>query len=104
VFENLDIFQLHSSLKIEANHEAFKKPREGKRKIILATNIAESSITIPDVSFVVDFGLYKELNYSSHNRMERLDLKYASRASLEQRKGRAGRVNKGYCFRIMTEN
>lgn len=62
VFENLDIFQLHSSLKIEANHEAFKKPREGKRKIILATNIAESSITIPDVSFVVDFGLYKELN------------------------------------------
>lgn len=57
VFENLDIFQLHSSLKIEANHEAFKKPREGKRKIILATNIAESSITIPDVSFVVDFGL-----------------------------------------------
>jgi HrpA-like RNA helicase len=53
---------------------------------------------------VFDFGLYKELNYSSHNRMERLDLKYASRASLEQRKGRAGRVNKGYCFRIMTEN
>jgi len=75
VFENLDIYQLHSSLKIEANHEAFKRPKEGRRKIILATNIAESSITIPDVSFVIDFGLYKELNYSSHNRMERLDLK-----------------------------
>jgi len=57
VFENLDIYQLHSSLKIEANHQAFLKPKEGRRKIILATNIAESSITIPDVSFVIDYGL-----------------------------------------------
>jgi len=62
VVQNLDIHLLHSTLKIEMDHPAFKKAKDGRRKVILATNIAESSITIPDVCYVIDLCLIKELN------------------------------------------
>ena len=65
--ENQDMFVLiaHSRMKIEQQELIFQKSPEGRRKVILATNIAESSITIPDVVYVVDSGLVKEVGYVS---------------------------------------
>lgn len=74
-----------------------------KRKIILSTNIAESSITIPDVYAVIDFCLIKELKFDSRTNKDMLQLGYCSKASCDQRKGRAGRVGEGLCFRLITK-
>ena len=74
------------------------------RKIIIATNIAESSITIPDVYFVIDFCLVKELRFNINTNHETLDINWSSIASCEQRAGRAGRVGNGYVFRLVYEN
>lgn len=71
--------------------------------MIVATNIAESSITIPDVKYVIDFMLTKELNYDPLTKSESLVLSWVSKASAKQRAGRAGRVSKGYVFRMCPE-
>lgn len=76
---------------------------EGRRKIIIATNIAESSITIPDIKYVIDFMLTKELYYDPMTKSESLQLSWVSKASSKQRAGRAGRVANGYVFRLCTE-
>jgi HrpA-like RNA helicase len=68
--------------------------------VIIATNIAESSITIPDIKYVVDFMLTKELYYDPVSKSECLQLQYSSKASSKQRAGRAGRVADGYVFRM----
>jgi ATP-dependent RNA helicase TDRD9 len=68
--------------------------------VILATNIAESSITVADVRYIVDFGLTKEVFYDPHTKYESLELTWTSRASADQRRGRAGRAQKGDVFRL----
>ena len=68
--------------------------------MIVATNIAESSITIPDIKYVVDFMLTKELNYDPTTKSESLNLSWVSKASSKQRAGRAGRVSNGFVFRL----
>ena len=73
-------------------------------KIILATNIAESSITVPDVQYVVDFCLQKEVCINTMSSLSRLGLVWASQASADQRKGRTGRVCNGFCFRLVPEH
>jgi HrpA-like RNA helicase len=75
----------------------------GRRKVIIATNIAESSITIPDVKYVIDFMLTKELFYDPMTKCESLHLSWASKASSKQRSGRAGRVADGFAFRLCTD-
>lgn len=72
--------------------------------MIISTNIAESSITIPDVKYVIDFMLTKELHYDPVTKSESLILSWVSKASSKQRAGRAGRVSEGVVFRICTEN
>lgn len=71
---NFDLIPLHSSLNEEEQDRAFKhvKLMEGKRKVIVATNIAESSITIPDIKYVIDFMLTKELHYDPVSKSESL--------------------------------
>lgn len=76
---------------------------EGRRKVIIATNIAESSITIPDIKYVIDFMLTKELHYDPETKSESLILTWVSKASSKQRMGRAGRVSDGMVFRMCTE-
>lgn len=71
--------------------------------MIIATNIAESSITIPDVKYVIDFMLTKELFYDPQTKSESLVLSWVSKASSKQRAGRAGRVQDGVVFRLCTE-
>jgi len=101
---NLDLIPLHSTLSDFNQDRLFKDPEHSnQRKIILSTNIAESSITIPNVLYVIDFCLLKEINTSGRNNIEVLDLVWASKASIRQRAGRTGRVSDGYVFRLIPE-
>ncbi|HUR60567.1 MAG TPA: helicase-related protein, partial [Opitutaceae bacterium] len=74
-----------------------------RRKIVLATNIAETSLTIPGIRFVVDTGLARFSRYSPQARTRRLPIEPVSQSSAEQRKGRAGRVEAGVCIRLYSE-
>ncbi|XP_063066224.1 ATP-dependent RNA helicase DHX29 [Engraulis encrasicolus] len=92
---------LHSTLKDQA--AAFTVPPSGVRKIVLSTNIAETGVTIPDVVFVIDTGKTKENKYHESSQMSSLVETFVSKASALQRQGRAGRVRKGFCFRLYTK-
>lgn len=99
---NFIIIPLHSSLSGEEQSLVFKKPKPGVRKIVLSTNIAETSVTIDDCVFVIDTGKMKETRFHSEQNMESLDTCWVSRANVLQRKGRAGRVMNGICFHLYT--
>lgn len=74
----------------------------GQRKIVLSTNIAETSITIDDCVFVIDCGKMKEKGFDTNKNMESLEVVWESKANAEQRKGRAGRVMPGVCFHLFS--
>ncbi|XP_073416043.1 ATP-dependent RNA helicase DHX29 isoform X2 [Dendrobates tinctorius] len=97
------LIALHSILSSQDQAEAFVLPPAGTRKIVLATNIAETGITIPDVVFVVDAGRTKENRYHESSQMSSLVETFISKASALQRQGRAGRVRDGFCFRLYTK-
>ncbi|KAL5482136.1 hypothetical protein EMCRGX_G022425 [Ephydatia muelleri] len=96
------ILPLHSALSIEDQDKVFDIAPDGVRKCIISTNIAETSVTIDGVRFVVDSGKVKEMGYDTQAKMRRLQEFWVSRASAEQRKGRAGRTGPGVCFRMYT--
>lgn len=96
------IVPLHGILASNDQSLAFKSPPQGVRKIVLATNIAETGVTIPDVVFVVDSARVKETRYRESARMSSLVTTLVSKASAKQRAGRAGRVREGFCFRMIT--
>eukprot|EP00057_Strongylocentrotus_purpuratus_P028270 XP_011682744.1 PREDICTED: putative ATP-dependent RNA helicase DHX57 [Strongylocentrotus purpuratus] len=98
------LIPLHSSLSSEDQNAAFDKPQEGITKIVIATNIAETSITIDDIVFVIDAGRMKEKRYDSGKRMESLETVWVSKANAMQRRGRAGRVTAGVCFHLFTNH
>ncbi len=75
----------------------------GKQKIIVTTNVAETSLTIPGVRFVIDSGLARVKRYNVRNRVEQLQVEPVSKASSKQRSGRAGRTNHGMCIRLFSE-
>lgn len=101
--ENQDLLVVvaHSKLKIEQQQLIFHPPSAGKRKVILATNIAESSITIPDVVYVIDSGIVKETG--NYNGISGLTNTWVSKAVADQRKGRAGRIKEGECYRLYSK-
>ena len=96
------LIPLHSSLSSEEQQLVFSKPGHGQRKIVISTNLAETSITIDDCVFVVDAGRMKEKRFDPTKNMESLDTVWVSQANALQRKGRAGRVQEGYCFHLYT--
>lgn len=100
--ERYQVIALHSVLSTQDQAAAFVFPPPGVRKIVLATNIAETGITIPDVVFVVDTGRTKENKYHESSQMSSLVETFVSKASALQRQGRAGRVRDGFCFRLYT--
>ena len=98
-----NIIPLHSVIDSDKQACAFDPPKiRGQRKIILSTNISETGITIPDVVFVIDTGKVKETRYNEHKRMCSLEEVFISQASSAQRKGRAGRVRPGFCFKLFS--
>lgn len=100
--ERYKVIALHSILSTQDQAAAFTLPPQGVRKIVLATNIAETGITIPDVVFVIDTGRTKENKYHESSQMSSLVETFVSKASALQRQGRAGRVRGGFCFRMYT--
>jgi len=94
------VLPLHSSLTKEDQQLIFSRPPEGKTKVILATNIAESSVTIDDVLVVVDSGLAREVSYDAVRHLSQLETVWVSQSSAIQRAGRAGRVRTGKCYRL----
>ena len=100
--EKLEFLILHAQISDEEQEKVFKK--NNKRKIILATNIAESSITISNIDFVIDFCLVKQNRFDEYQNTSVLELKWCSQSSCQQRKGRTGRVGEGYYFQLITKN
>ncbi|XP_058769332.1 DExH-box ATP-dependent RNA helicase DExH5, mitochondrial isoform X2 [Vicia villosa] len=90
----------HGSMASAEQKIIFEEPEDGVRKIVLATNIAETSITIDDVVFVLDCGKAKETSYDALNNAPCLLPTWISKASAHQRRGRAGRVQPGVCYHL----
>jgi HrpA-like RNA helicase len=95
------VLPLHGKLPPEEQQKVFDES-VGRRKIIFSTNVAETSVTIPGVKYVVDTGLSKEMHFDSRKNMDSLEVCMISKSSAEQRKGRAGRVSSGKCYRLYT--
>lgn len=94
----LNLMPLHAKLGVEEQNKIFQKSYD--RKIIIATNVAESSITIPDIKFVIDCGYVKVKTYDWEGGIDKMIVVPCGKSSSNQRAGRAGRVSDGECFRI----
>jgi ATP-dependent helicase HrpB len=97
------VIPLHGNLPQGAQDEAIAPSRPGRRKVVLATSIAETSLTIEGVRVVVDAGLMRVPRFSPRTGMTRLETIPVTRASARQRRGRAGRLGPGVCYRLWTE-
>lgn len=101
--QNWLVYPMHSTIASEEQEAAFLIPPQGYRKIVLATNIAETGITIPDVTCVIDTGKHREMRFDERRQLSRLIDTFISRANAKQRRGRAGRVQEGLCFHLFTK-
>jgi len=97
---NIALHPLFGSLSQKDQDRALMPDTDGRRKIVLATDIAETSLTIEGVRIVVDSGLARKPRFDPNSGMSRLELRHISRASADQRRGRAGRVAPGQCYRM----
>ncbi len=102
-FEDVIIAPLYGDLDKRAQDAAILPAPDGRRKIVLATSIAESSLTIEGIRIVVDSGLARKPRFNPRTGLERLETVRISKASAEQRKGRAGRLEPGVCLRLWSE-
>lgn len=98
----IDVLPLHSNLSNDEQQQVFKPSRPGTRKVVVATNVAEASITIDGITAVIDSGRVKETCYDPESGLTRLVEQYTSRASAMQRRGRAGRTRKGECWKLFS--
>ena len=96
------VLPLHGSLPFEEQAQVLRPASPARRKVILATNIAETSLTIPGVRTVIDSGLERVAAYDARRGMDQLQIQRISRASAAQRAGRAGRTAPGRCIRLWT--
>ncbi|RXG57045.1 Bestrophin-3, partial [Armadillidium vulgare] len=96
------IIPLHSMMPTVNQKKVFNRPPDGVRKIILATNIAETSITIDDIVYVIDSGYIKMKNYDKNSNTSTLLPEFVALANARQRRGRAGRVQEGICYHLFS--
>lgn len=97
------VLPLHGKLQPEDQQKIFECTERGKRKVVFSTNVAETSVTIPGIMYVIDTGLSKELCYDPQKNMNSLEIRPISKSSADQRKGRAGRTCPGECYRLYSE-
>ncbi|MGS1121549.1 ATP-dependent helicase HrpB [Rhodanobacter sp. UC4436_H3] len=102
--EQIDIVPLHGELSLTEQQYALAPAEPGTRRIVLATNVAESSITLPGIRAVVDSGLAREPRFDPHSGFTRLETVTISQASADQRAGRAGRVAAGVAYRLWPQS
>ncbi|KAL7163013.1 hypothetical protein ACSBR2_039168 [Camellia fascicularis] len=102
--QKVKVLSIFSSLPSEKQMQVFMPAPTGFRKVILATNIAETSVTIPGIKYVIDPGFVKARTYCAHTGMESLIIVPTSKAQALQRSGRAGREGPGKCFRLYPES
>lgn len=88
----------------QADQERIFHPSTNQRRVILATNVAETSLTVPGIRFVIDSGLARVKRYSWRNKVEQLQIEPVSQASANQRAGRCGRIGPGVCIRLYDED
>jgi HrpA-like RNA helicase len=99
---NVEVLPLHGQLSPEEQRKIFAD--NGTRKIIVSTNVAESSITVPRVKHVIDTGLVKRMKFNSITRISELTVEKQTQDCLDQREGRAGRVSEGDCYRLYSRD
>ena len=97
-----EIVPLYARLSTAEQNKVFQ-PHTGRR-IVLATNVAESSLTVPGIRYVIDTGLARMSRYSARSKVQRLPIEAVSQASADQRKGRCGRIGPGICVRLFSED
>ena len=103
---NLDVLPLYSRLSSAEQHRVFEVPASRSivhRRVVLATNVAETSLTVPGIRYVIDPGTARISRYSLRTKVQRLPIEAISQASANQRKGRCGRVADGICIRLYSE-
>ncbi|MGY1457974.1 MULTISPECIES: ATP-dependent helicase HrpB [unclassified Luteimonas] len=99
-----DVLELHGDLPVDAQARLLRPAADGRRRVVLATNVAESSVTLPGVRVVVDSGLAREPRHDPNSGFSRLDVVSIAQASADQRTGRAGRVASGWAYRLWPES
>lgn len=100
--ERFEILPLYARLSAADQRRVFA-PSSARRRIVLATNVAETSLTVPNIGYVIDSGLARIARYSYRSKLQRLPVEPISQASANQRKGRCGRVAPGVCYRLYEE-
>ncbi len=110
--EDLEVLPLYARLSAAEQHRVFAGGesgrqsaggRAGRRRVVLATNVAETSLTVPGIKYVIDPGTARISRYSHRTKVQRLPIEAISQASANQRKGRCGRTSDGVCIRLYTE-
>lgn len=99
-----EVLALHGELPVEQQSRVLQPAPDGRRRVVLATNVAESSVTLPGVRVVIDSGLAREPRFDPNSGFSRLDAVAISQASADQRAGRAGRVAEGWAWRLWPES
>jgi ATP-dependent helicase HrpA len=105
--QGLDILPLYARLSHAEQHRVFEVPANrtmSSRRVVLATNVAETSLTVPGIRYVIDPGTARISRYSLRTKVQRLPIEAISQASANQRKGRCGRVSDGICVRLYAED
>ncbi|MFF9898526.1 ATP-dependent RNA helicase HrpA [Streptomyces longispororuber] len=100
-----EVLPLYARLSHAEQHRVFQRPDAGTaRRIVLATNVAETSLTVPGIKYVIDPGTARISRYSHRTKVQRLPIEPISQASANQRKGRCGRTSDGICIRLYSED
>ncbi len=101
--DGAEILPLYSRLTEQEQDRVFKPSAPGRRKIVLSTNVAETSLTVPGIRYVIDTGLVRLARYDPRKKVQRLPIEMVSQASANQRSGRCGRVAAGVCIRLYSQ-
>lgn len=101
--KNTEIMPLYARLSVAEQNRVFQGGRQVGRRIVLATNVAETSVTVPGIGYVIDTGVARISRYSYRSKVQRLPIEPISQASANQRAGRCGRIAPGVCYRLYSE-